>query len=158
MPSEHPVMRSTGAGPTNKNRSGLKPRTRPKRPRYKPKVIIEQVDILDPDGSGGRISVSRNRRVDILAVEHSKHRISRGARDLGRLLQHVYERADRTPGFPRQWQPYVDRTFSSDRSIMVGWMTRRCSAPLSTGSSAKLDALRLVFSGRSSRRAGATAR
>jgi hypothetical protein len=101
MSGEHSVVRSTGAGPTNKNRPGPKLRTRQKRPRYKSKVIIEQVDLADPDGSGRRISVSRNRRVDILAIEHNNHRISRGARDLGLFMQRVYERADRTPGFPR---------------------------------------------------------
>ena len=134
MSSEHPVMRLIGPNAIDRSGSRRKP-TRQKRPRYKRKADTEQVDLPDPDGSGRRVQVTRNRRVDILALEYSRRRLTRDGRDIGRVLQRVC--VDRVTGFPNQWEPRVDSSPAPDDcvihqldaarilGILKDWLVRR---------------------------------
>ncbi len=117
MASEQPPMNSKETG---QGKCKLVPRSASvrRRPRYKPKVIIEYSDVSDPDNPRRRIQVSRNLRVDILAREYSQGRISRHARSMGRILQSIFERGHRTRALQAQWQPQVDRTASYDLAII----------------------------------------
>jgi len=63
----------------------------------------------------------RRRRADILALEHSHGRISQGARDAGRRLQAIFEKASRQGvGTQSHQSVRVDRCVSNDTTIVKG--------------------------------------
>jgi hypothetical protein len=114
--ADRPSLKQEGE-PTPDKAGRVLPR-KPRRPRHKSKLEIERVDVQDPDRPGKSITVSRNRRVDILEYEFSHHRISREELWIGRLVQGVYERQQQNFSSRPRWEPRVDASPLNDLWIL----------------------------------------
>lgn len=81
-------------------------------------VSLEKAEVQDPVELGRTLFVYKNRRVDILAWEHSHDRLSLPALLVGRIIQHLFERGTSVRARNPQWRTRVDSSPQIDESIL----------------------------------------